>query len=127
MSKVHILIAEDDPVLKEVYSKKFAISGYDIETAENGEEAIKMLEKSTPDVLILDLSMPVLDGFAVMEKFPKESRKFPIIVLTNFGNEQNRQRAEKLGADDYFIKSEMTIKSLLEMVENILKTKKFWK
>jgi len=121
MNKVHILIAEDDPVLKEVYVKKFSLAGYDIETVENGEEAIKALEKRTPDILILDLSMPVLDGFAVMEKFPKENRKYPVIVLTNFGNEQNRKRADKLGADDYFIKSEMTIKSLLEMVKNLLK------
>ena len=79
-----------------------------------------------PDIMIIDLNMPVVDGFAVLEKFPKEKRKFPIIVLTNFGNEENRDRALKLGANEYFIKNEMTIRSLLEMVENLLKAKEMW-
>ncbi|MBU0767263.1 response regulator [Patescibacteria group bacterium] len=127
MNNVYILIAEDDPVLREVYSKKFKLNGFEIETVKNGEEAIASLSAKSPDILILDLNMPVLDGFAVMEKFPKGKRTFPILVLTNFGNEENRARATKLGADDYFVKNEMTIKSLLEMVENLLKTKKMWK
>ncbi|MFA7681758.1 MAG: response regulator [Candidatus Peribacteraceae bacterium] len=127
MEKVHILIAEDDPVLREVYAKKFSLSGYDILTVVNGEEAIQAVTKKAPDILILDLNMPVLDGFAVMEKFPRSARSFPIIVLTNFGNEQNRKRAEELGADDYFVKNEMTIKSLLDMVEKLLKGKSFWR
>ena len=118
MSNAHILIAEDDPVLREVYAKKFTLSGFEIETVKNGEEAITAITARTPDILILDLNMPVLDGFAVMEKYPREKRTFPILVLTNFGNEENRARATKLGTDDYFVKNEMTIKSLLEMVEN---------
>ncbi len=127
MEKAHILIAEDDPVLREVYAKKFSLGGYKIQTTVDGEEAIKAITEKEPDMLILDLNMPVLDGFAVMEKFPREKRKFPIIVLTNFGNEQNRKRGAELGADDYFVKNEMTIRSLLEMVESLLKAKKFWK
>jgi len=67
--------------------------------------------------------MPVLDGVSVMEKFPRGQRSFPVIILTNFGNEKNRKRGDELGADDYFVKSEMTIKSLLEMVEKVLKSK----
>jgi len=126
MKEAKILIAEDDAVLREVYSKKFTLSGFTIKTVKDGEETIKALEEETPDILILDLNMPVIDGFTVMEKYPKEKREFPIIVLTNYGNEQNRKRANDLGADDYFVKNEMTIKSLLEMVENLLKAKKMW-
>lgn len=126
MEVANILIAEDDSVLREVYSKKFTIAGYNIRAVENGEEAIKEVIKVAPDIMIVDLNMPVLDGFSVLEKFPKETRKFPIIVLTNFGNEENRDRAMKLGANEYFIKNEMTIRSLLEMVESLLKAKKMW-
>lgn len=126
MAKADILVAEDDAVLREVYSKKFTLSGYDIRTAENGEIAVAEVAKKTPDILLLDINMPVLDGFGVLQKFPKGSRTFPIIMLTNFGDDNNRKRGEELGADDYFIKSEMTIRKLLEMVEALLKAKKMW-
>ncbi len=126
MSKADILIAEDDAVLREVYTKKFTISGYSIRTAENGEEAIAEIQKKEPDILILDINMPILDGFGVLERYPKGQRSFPIIMLTNFGDDKNRVRGQELGADDYFIKSEMTIRKLLEMVETLLKAKQYW-
>ena len=126
MANANILIAEDDAVLREVYTKKFTLSGYQIRTAQNGEEAIVEIEKETPDVLILDINMPILDGFGVLERYPRDKRTFPVIMLTNFGDEKNKQRGEELGADDYFIKSEMTIKKLLEMVETLLKAKQYW-
>ena len=121
-----ILVAEDDAVLRDVYMKKFTISGYQIRTAANGEEAIAEIQKKTPDILILDINMPVLDGFGVLEKYPRASRPFPVILLTNFADEKNRERGKELGADDYFIKSEMAIRKLLEMVETLLKAKKYW-
>ncbi|MCB9808645.1 response regulator [Candidatus Peribacteria bacterium] len=124
--KADILIAEDDAVLREVYTKKFTLSGYTIRTAENGEEAIAEIQKKEPDILVLDINMPILDGLGVLENYPKDKRSFPIIMLTNFGDEKNKQRSEELGADDYFIKSEMTIRKLLEMVETLLKAKKYW-
>lgn len=126
MANADILIAEDDAVLREVYTKKFTISGYTIRTAQNGEEAIAQLQKKEPDILILDINMPVLDGFGVLEKYPKSTRSFPIIMLTNFGDEKNKERGTELGADDYFIKSEMTIRKLLEMVETLLRAKQYW-
>lgn len=124
--KADILIAEDDAVLREVYRKKFSLNGYGIRTVKNGEEAVSAVAEKMPDILILDIHMPILDGFGVLEKYPKDQRKFPIIMLTNFGDEKSRQRGEALGADDFFVKSEMTIKSLLQMVETLLKARKMW-
>jgi DNA-binding response OmpR family regulator len=126
MANTDILIAEDDAVLREVYMKKFTISGYTIRTAQNGEEAIAEIQKKEPDILILDINMPILDGFGVLERYPKTGRKFPVIMLTNFGDDKNKARGLELGADDYFIKSEMTIRKLLEMVETLLKAKQYW-
>ena len=126
MANADILIAEDDAVLREVYTKKFTLSGHTIRTAENGEQAIAEIQKKQPDILILDINMPVVDGFGVLQKFPKENRPFPVIMLTNFGDEKNRERGKEFGADDYFIKSEMTIRKLLEMVETLLKAKQYW-
>ncbi len=127
MPRGKILIAEDDAVLRGVYTKKFSIAGFDIKAVEDGEKALKALTTNVPDIFIVDLNMPSVDGFALLEKFPKDKRPFPIIVLTNYGNDENRERAAKLGADDYFVKNEMTIKTLLEMVENLLKGKRMWR
>lgn len=124
--KLDILIAEDDAVLREVYTKKFTLSGYAIRTAEDGEQCIAEIEKQAPQLLILDINMPIMSGFEVLQRFPKDQRTFPIILLTNFGDEKNRTRGEELGCDDFFIKSEMTIKKLLQMVETLVKAKKYW-
>lgn len=121
-----IIIAEDDAVLREVYQKKFTIAGYQIRLAQDGEEAVALITQKIPDIAILDVHMPILDGFGVLEKFPREKRGFPVIMLTNFGDEKSKARGKELGADDYFVKSDMTIKSLLTMVEALLKTKKMW-
>lgn len=126
MDIADIIIAEDDAVLREVYQKKFTLSGYTIRLAQNGEEALALIMQKAPDIAILDVHMPILDGFGVLEKFPREKRTFPVIMLTNFGDEKNKARGKELGADDYFVKSEMTIKSLLTMVETLLKAKKMW-
>ncbi len=120
MSKSDILIAEDDPVLRNLYIKKFTVAGYTIRAAEDGEQALREIEAKQPDVLVLDLHMPKVDGFQVLEKFPKATRKFPVVILTNFADEQTRARGAELGTDDFFVKKDMTIKSLLEMVERVV-------
>ncbi|MDD4287765.1 MAG: response regulator [Candidatus Peribacteraceae bacterium] len=123
MSPLSILIAEDDAVLREVYVKKFSIAGFKIRAVQDGQEAIQEIEKEKPDIVILDLNMPVLDGFAVLERFPRAQRTFPIIVLSNFGDTKNKERGMRLEADDFFIKSEMTIKTLMEKVSTLLRAK----
>src|SRR5690349_7206393 len=113
MAKADILVAEDDPVLRNLYIKKFSVAGYEIRTAEDGEQALKALAEQIPDVLVLDIHMPKVDGFQVLEQYPKDKRTFPVVMLTNFGDEKSRERGKELGVDDYFIKKDMTIKSLL--------------
>lgn len=124
MARGNILIAEDDPVLRNLYVKKFTIAGFQIRTAQNGEEAITAVLEQAPDLLILDIHMPKVDGFGVLEKFPKETRTFPVILLTNFEEEKYKERGRQLGADDYFVKKDMTIRSLLDMAERLLATKR---
>jgi DNA-binding response OmpR family regulator len=120
MPRASILIAEDDPVLRNLYVKKFSVSGFDIRTTEDGEQTVKALEEKKPDLLILDIHMPKMDGFQVMEKFPKATRNYPVILLTNFEEPRYRERGKELGADDYFVKKDMTIRTLVEMVERLL-------
>jgi DNA-binding response OmpR family regulator len=119
MAKGKLLIAEDDAVLRNLYVKKFSMQGYDVRTAEDGEQTIKMLQEEQPDLLICDIHMPKVDGFQVLKEYPKASRKFPIIMLTNFDQGDFKVRAQELGADDYFVKRDMTIHSLVDMVEKL--------
>ncbi len=119
MIKPDILIAEDDPVLRNLYVKKFSVSGFPIRAVEDGEQALAALQERFPQVLVLDIHMPKIDGFQVLERYPKNQRSFPVIMLTNFADEKSRERGSDLGADEYFIKKDMTIKSLLEMVERV--------
>ncbi len=124
MAKADIIIAEDDPVLRNLYIKKFSVAGFAIRAVEDGEQAIKEIEQQTPDLVVLDIHMPKVDGFQVLERYPQSTRRFPAIMLTNFADDKSRSRGKELGADDYFIKKDMTIKSLIDMVERVLST---WK
>lgn len=123
MAKASILFAEDDTLLRNIYTKKFTLAGYDVRPAADGEEAIQLLTQQAPDMLVLDISMPKVDGFQVLERFPKAQRTYPVVMLTNFDLEEYRKRGKELGADDFFVKKDMTIKSLLEMVERLLAEK----
>ena len=120
MATYNILIAEDDTVLRDLYLRKFDKETYEVRTASNGEEALGLIQVRPPDLLILDINMPVLDGFGLLERLPKEKRTFPVIILTNFNDQANRDRGTTLGVDDYFVKKDMTIKSLMEMVVRLL-------
>lgn len=126
MAKGDLIIAEDDAVLRNLYLKKFEGSGFAIRAAEDGEQAAQLITERAPDLLILDLHMPKVDGFQVLERFPKDQRTFPVIILTNFDDAKYKTRGTELGVDDYFIKKDMTIKSLLEMVENLMRAKKYF-
>ncbi len=117
-----ILIAEDDTVLRDLYIRKFSRTDNVVRTAVNGQEALDEIAKEAPEILLLDINMPVLDGAGVLEKLPpKGQRSFPVIILTNYGDQANKTRVEALGVDGFYIKKDMTIKSLVEMVETLLK------
>ncbi len=124
MAQYKLLVAEDDTVLRDLYLRKFDRSIYDVRTAVDGKETLALISQYKPDLLLLDLNMPILDGFGVLESLPKSERSFPIIVLTNFDDQANRERGKAYQVDDYFVKRDMTIKSLVEMVERLLKVKK---
>lgn len=123
MQRPTILIAENDAVLRALYAKKFGHAGYELWTAADGSEAITLLKEKQPDLMICDIRMHEVDGFAVLEAFPKAKRTFPIILLTNFNHAEYRERAAALGADGYFVKTQMTIQSLLDLVEKLLRHK----
>lgn len=121
MDKPDILIAEDDAVLRSLYEKKFLMAGLSVRAAMDGEQAITMIREKQPSLLLCDIHMPKVDGFQVLQEFPRASRTFPVIIVTNFDDGSFKLRAMELGADDYFVKKDMTMRTLLDMVKRLLK------
>lgn len=101
-----ILLAEDEHDIASVLSVRLEISGFDVVLAADGEEALEMARKEKPDLLILDLMLPKIDGFEVcrMLKFDTPSKNLPIIVLSALHQNRDREKAARSGADAFFTK-----------------------
>ncbi|MEK7090142.1 MAG: response regulator [Patescibacteria group bacterium] len=120
-----VLIVEDDFLLLEILSKKFIKSGFDVNIAINGEECMKVLKSRKPDIIILDIVMPVMDGFEVLQQMRSlaELSSIPVIVLSNLGREEDVQKAKSMGAKDFLVKSNFTTQEIVDKVSNMLKSK----
>ena len=116
----HILIVEDERPLAHALELKFRHEGYDVAVAGDGAEALKMAKASHFDVILLDLIMPNMDGFTFMEELGKKASKARIIILSNLGQDEDKQRAEKLGAIGYYVKSNTPITEIVHCVKETL-------
>lgn len=118
----YILIAEDEEAYARVLKYKLEEEGFKVATVINGGKALTAVHTKKPDLLLLDLIMPVMDGFDVLEKWhaDPELRKVPVIVLSNLGQEEDIQRTKKLGAKDYFIKTDINIVDVIEKIKKYL-------
>jgi two-component system phosphate regulon response regulator PhoB len=121
-----ILLAEDDLTLRDMYQIRLEAEGYRILLASNGEEALKILETETPDICLLDIMMPKVNGLDVLEKMKKNpvTKAIPVIILTVLIQDQTRVKGLMSGADDYLIKSEtMPGEVIKKVADTIAKSK----
>jgi Response regulators consisting of a CheY-like receiver domain and a winged-helix DNA-binding domain len=118
-----ILIVEDDKFLRELIVKKLSNEGYDAIEAVDGEQGIQKIKDSKPDLVLLDLILPGIDGFEVLSQ--KKEDPFivaiPVIVLSNLGQKEDVDKGLSLGATDYLIKAHFTPGEIIEKVRNIIK------
>lgn len=120
-----ILLVDDDPLIIRMYQNKLKNEGYEVRTAFNGEEALTDIRKQRPDIILLDVMMPKLNGVETLKELKKDPRtsEIPIIILTNLGDQQEDvENAKQLGALDYLVKSETTLSHLSERVEKAIET-----
>ena len=113
-----ILIVEDERPLAHALELKFSHEGYDVTIATDGAEGLKMANAEKFNMILLALIMPEMDGFTLMEQLKK---KTPIIILSNLGQEEDKERAKKLGAVDYFVKSNTPIVEIIKKVKASIK------
>lgn len=117
--KTTILTADDDPQLLRLVSRNLQLDGYDVLTAADGQQALELIEARSPDLVLLDVMMPRLDGFSVCQRV-REFSSVPIIILTARGNDQDKIRGLDLGADDYLTKP-FSVDELLARVRAVLR------
>lgn len=120
----HILIVEDDPILKNILGHTFT-DKYQTVYASDGNEAIEFFNTFKPVLILLDLMLPTVDGFAVLEKLrarADEGKTVPIIIFSNLGQEADRAKAKALGATAYLVKAEVDIEEIMAKIEEVLAT-----
>jgi CheY-like chemotaxis protein len=125
-NNMKILICEDEKTLSKVLSEKFERAKFEVFTIMNGDEILAGVKKIKPDIILLDLIMPKLDGLEVLALLKKDSdlQDIPVIVLSNLNDDEKIKKAFSLGAVDYLVKSQHPINELIEKINNfILKTK----
>jgi len=122
MSK-KILIIEDDKFLRELISRKISDEGFDVAEAVDGEEGVKKVKTEKPDLILLDLILPGIDGFEVLSRVKEDlnSASIPVIILSNLGQKEEVEKGLKLGAVDYLIKAHFTPGEIVEKIKAILK------
>src|SRR3989338_5803832 len=117
-----ILIVDDDEFLLDMYVCKFQESGFAVEIAQNGQEAIEKAKKTNPDAILLDIVMPKMDGFEALRTMKKEhiAPKAAIFILSNLGQREDTERGLDLGAVDYIVKAHFTPSEVVARVNNVL-------
>lgn len=121
-----ILVAEDDRFLMKIYTDTLTRENFEVIQATNGEEVINKTKTNPPDLILLDLVMPIKDGFETLEelKLDSKTKNIPVIILTNLGQEADIKRGKDLGAIDYLVKSDLSIKEIIDKVKQyIIKAK----
>jgi two-component system phosphate regulon response regulator PhoB len=117
-----IAIVEDDQAISAMYRMKFEAEGFTVETAANGKLGLQLAEEMRPDIILLDLMMPEMNGDEMLEKMRKTSwgKTIKVVILTNSGEEQAPPELKSLGIRRYIVKAEMTPRQVAEMVKQEL-------
>ncbi len=123
--KINVLIVEDDSFLANIYKTKFEMEGFKISVSENGEVALADVKKKKPAIILLDILLPKLDGFAVLSKLKedKDTKDIPVILLTNLGQKDDVQKGLEMGAVDSIIKDNFTHSEVVGKVPKVLSLK----
>jgi DNA-binding response OmpR family regulator len=121
--KKKILIVEDEEMLSTMYKVKFENEGYEVFTASNGTDGLAVAVKHPLDLILLDIIMPKIDGFAVLKKLKEtaKTKSVPVILLTNLGQDEDISRGKELGAAGYLIKANNTPSEVVAKVKDFIK------
>lgn len=118
-SPTRVLYVEDAEVIRDTISRLLQLSGYQVAYAKNGQEGVEMALHWKPDVILMDLRMPVMDGYRAIQelKFNPKTRRIPVFVVSAWSSQKEREQARLAGADEFFVKPP-DLNRLIEAIEN---------
>lgn len=117
-----IAIIEDDPTISQMYRMKFEADGFDIQLADNGKRGVELVEHFLPDLILLDVQMPEMNGAEALAEIRKHAwgKDIPVIILTNMGEEEAPKNIRSLGIVSYIVKAELTPRQVVQRVKDAL-------
>lgn len=121
-ANLRVLIVDDDQTLCDMYAERLQVEGFEVIVAYNGEEGAAKAVEYLPDVILLDLMMPKVNGFNTLEilKSTQETKDIPVLLLTALIQEENKQRGLQAGAEDYIIKSESMPGTVIDKIKEVV-------
>jgi DNA-binding response OmpR family regulator len=122
MDKIRVAIIEDDTFLADMYATKFELEGFDMHVANNGEDGLALVKKVKPDLILLDVLMPKMNGFEVLSNLRSDAefKDTPVILLTNLGQKEDVDKGLEMGAQDYLIKAHFVPSEVVQKVKALL-------
>lgn len=122
-SKKKVLVIEDDPAIQAMYKGKFEADGYEVFTAGTGADGLEIAKKEDLGIIMLDIILPQMDGFMVLEglKSDAKTKNIPVIMLTNLGTDEDKAKGQKMGAVDYIVKANLTPAEVSEKIKSHIK------
>ena len=120
-----IAIIEDDQVINQMYRMKFEAAGFEVVSASDGEAGVKVVQRANPDIILLDLQMPNMNGTEALQKIRHQpaNANTPVIILTNLGEEEAPVELRRLGIDSYIVKANLTPSQVAARVKETLNSK----
>lgn len=126
-TKKKIVLVEDEQLLREICAKQLLIAGFDVVTVIDGGEAMEIIRKECPDLILLDILLPTLDGFEILKQVKNDKNpklaSIPVIMLSNLGQDSDIEKAKTLGANGYLVKAHFTTTEIVEEVRKVLTEK----
>jgi len=118
-----ILLIEDEDIIVNFLERKLKKSGFEVETAKDGKEGLLKIKQANPDIILLDLVLPQINGFEILEKIKEDEnlKDTPVIVISNSGRSSEISRAKELGAKDWIIKTEFDPQIIINKIIKIIK------
>lgn len=117
-----VLVVEDDKFLRELFVKKLFNEGFDVKNSIDAQGAFEILAQEKPDIILLDLILPGVDGFEILAKIKADDSlaDVPVLILSNLGQQEDIDRAMSLGAYDFLVKANFTLDEIVERVKKVL-------
>lgn len=121
-----VLLIEDDPMVVKMYQRKLTMDGFSLTAAFNGEEGLAALKQARPDIILMDIMMPKMNGIEALKIIKSDAnyKDIPVVILTNLGDRQEDvQKCKDIGAEDYWVKASLPLKEMSERIKIILANK----